>query len=159
MGPTRGGVVNTSRMLKTFDNILLKRGVVATVDTSKTFKPVVYCLKDKQQHSTPFFTQKSNVYKYIQIYLQTTNRGHFAYFTQQDIKDHKFQTTNLQITSWKWYIANGKLKDNQWVGLFHSCVCIPTNRVMGQCPDRGRRDVVLGEGDTVYWLQPSPRQS
>ena len=101
MGPTRGGVVNTSRMLKTFDNILLKRGVVATVDTSKTFKPVVYCLKDKQQHSTPFFTQKSNVYKYIQIYLQTTNTGHFAYFTQQDIKDHKFQTTNLQITSRK----------------------------------------------------------
>ena len=65
---------------------------------------------------------------------------------------------NLQITSGKRKTANGKLKDNQGVGLFHSCVCIPTNGVMGQYPDGGRRDVVLGEGDTVYWLQPSPRQ-
>ena len=113
MGPTRGGVVNTSRMLKTFDNILLKRGVVATVSASKTFKPVVYCLKHKQQHYTPFFTHKSNTYKYIPIYLQTTNSGHFAYFTQQNIKGHKLQMANLQITSGKRKIVNGKLKDNQ----------------------------------------------
>ena len=65
MGQTRGGVVNTSRMLKTFDNILLKRGVVATVSASKTFKPVVYCIIDKQQQSMPFCTQKTNIYEYI----------------------------------------------------------------------------------------------
>ena len=52
-------------MFKTFDNILLKRGVVATVSASKTLEPVVYCIIDKQQQSMPFCTQKTNIYEYI----------------------------------------------------------------------------------------------